>query len=576
MNELRKLVFEKIKFDKLKMSKSDYVALVEKGQERGIEEARIKKLVSSCLKNLKVFKEKTLPLSILEEKNVELEAEELYIPVDVLKAWREEAETKLNQLEKILALNNQEELQSFLSQNPGMESASKIPLSQFVKSLHKNIESPSQPNGLEPKIDEESSLDEDEKKESFETESQNTESVPEKSNSTVSTDKKVATTKAKKLLMFLIAVVLLWVLSLLLENPPKVEDFLNETLQYQAYIDSRDNQQYYTIRVGDQEWIAQNMNYAVGNSLCDTCQLYGRLYTYDEALSACPDGFSIPTKSDIDLLSSRIGDASSLISQKLGGSDEYGFSSIMTGFFSVQDHIVKRRGEVLAFWLYDETKALALRAKIEKGKAIDIAPLKKAYGFSVRCIRNITSIRDESTKLLIDNRDRKIYQTSMVGNRRWMNQNLNYRAKNSYCYNDDITFCNQVGRLYVFESADKVCPEGWRLPDSSDIMQLNKWMPQYGGFRDSKGEYALAGVYAVFWTAAEQRERGVYWYKAYGNEIKFAAFAKKAAMSVRCVELTEEELEDIQAENERAALEAADKEEIERHRLAEKAALRKE
>ena len=253
---------------------------------------------------------------------------------------------------------------------------------------------------------------------------------------------------------------------------------------------------------------------------------------------------------DIDLLSSRIGDASSLISQKLGGSDEHGFSSIMTGFFSVQDHIVKRRGEILGFWLYDETKALALRAKIEKGKAIDVAPLRKDYGFSVRCIRNITSIRDESAKLLIDNRDRKIYQTSMVGNRRWMNQNLNYRAKNSYCYNDDTTFCNQMGRLYVFGSADKVCPEGWRLPDSSDIMQLNKWIPQYGGFRDAKGEYALAGVRADFWTAAEQRKRGVYWYiQADGDGTKFAAFAKEAAMSVRCVELTEEELDDIQAEN---------------------------
>ena len=35
MNELRKLVFEKIKFEKLKISKNDYAVLVEKGAEQG-------------------------------------------------------------------------------------------------------------------------------------------------------------------------------------------------------------------------------------------------------------------------------------------------------------------------------------------------------------------------------------------------------------------------------------------------------------------------------------------------------------------------------------------------------------
>ena len=584
MNELRKLVFEKIKFDKLKMSKSDYVALVEKGQERGIEETHIKKLVSSCLKNLKAFKGKTLPLSILEEKNVELEAEELYIPADVLKAWREEAEIKLKELEKILALNNQEELQSFLSQNPEMEAVSKVPLSQFVKTLHKNIESTLQQTEPESQITEEPSEDEAEKEESPETEPQTTESAPvEKSDTAAPVDKKVSNAKAKKLPILLIAsaaagfafvALIVAVIIAIVLSQPKVEDFLNETLQYQTFIDSRDNQQYYTMQVGDQEWIAQNMNYATENSLCDTCKLYGRLYTYDEALSACPAGYSIPTKNDVDLLISRIGDASKLISQKMGGSDEYGFSSIMTGFFSAQDHIVKRRGEILGFWLYDETKALALRAKIEKGNAIDVAPLKKDYGFSVRCIKSVTSVRNESAKLLIDNRDRKIYQTSLIGNRRWMNQNLNYRVKNSYCYNDDTTSCNQVGRLYDFETAGKVCPEGWRLPDSSDVVQLDKWIPQYGGFRDAKGVYALAGERADFWTTAEQKKRGVYWYIQSGTAgVNFSAFSKEAAMSVRCVELSEEELEEIQAEIDRAALEAADREEIERRRLAEEAAL---
>lgn len=67
-----------------------------------------KKQVFSCLKELKAFKQNTLPLSILEEWDVEMEAE------------------------------------SFLAQNPEMQSASKVPLSQFVKALHKDVEMPSQ------------------------------------------------------------------------------------------------------------------------------------------------------------------------------------------------------------------------------------------------------------------------------------------------------------------------------------------------------------------------------------------------------------------------------------------------
>lgn len=57
---------------------------------------------------MKAFKQNTLPLSILEERDVEMEAE------------------------------------SFLAQNPEMQSASKVPLSQFVKALHKDVEMPSQ------------------------------------------------------------------------------------------------------------------------------------------------------------------------------------------------------------------------------------------------------------------------------------------------------------------------------------------------------------------------------------------------------------------------------------------------
>ena len=110
MSDFRKLVFEKIKFEKLKINKTDYAVLVEKGAEQGLEESQIKKQVFSCLKELKAFKQNTLPLSILEERDVEMEAEELYIPAEVLKAWRAEMEGKLKELEKSIFASNSKQL----------------------------------------------------------------------------------------------------------------------------------------------------------------------------------------------------------------------------------------------------------------------------------------------------------------------------------------------------------------------------------------------------------------------------------------------------------------------------------
>ena len=44
--------------------------------------------------------------------------------------------------------------ESFLAQNPEMQSASKVPLSQFVKALHKDVEMPSQNLGEKFEADE--------------------------------------------------------------------------------------------------------------------------------------------------------------------------------------------------------------------------------------------------------------------------------------------------------------------------------------------------------------------------------------------------------------------------------------
>ena len=170
-----------------------------------------------------------------------------------------------------------------------------------------------------------------------------------------------------------------------------------------------------------------------------------------------------------------------------------------------------------------------------------------------------------------DSRDGKSYDIVQIGSQTWMAENLNYDAEDSACPDGDKRNCAKSGRLYTWAAAQKVCPEGWRLPDSADFATLieqaggadlagkalkstSGWfkkgngsddygfkaMPagyRLGGSENAPGKFDGIGGYAHFWSATETDD-GLAYYMLLDFSVptaKLNAFGKDESRSVRCI-----------------------------------------
>ncbi len=77
-------------------------------------------------------------------------------------------------------------------------------------------------------------------------------------------------------------------------------------------VDSRDGTTYKTISLGNQIWLADNMYYGqMSDTWCydnkKECKERGRLYTWQMAQAACPAGWRLPTRDEVDALVKSLG-----------------------------------------------------------------------------------------------------------------------------------------------------------------------------------------------------------------------------------------------------------------------------
>ena len=241
------------------------------------------------------------------------------------------------------------------------------------------------------------------------------------------------------------------------ESDPSYYNSLENTVT-----DSRDEQVYKTATIGNQIWMAQNLNFETKKSYCynnnsANCAKYGRLYSWSEAMDSagtwssngkgcgyynknskncsptypvrgiCPSGWHLPTQEEWNTLCSTVGGL--LVAGKMlkstsnwysngNGSDDYSFSALPAGY---RDNGYDSYGGEEAntyFWSSterDRNNAYNMNLFFKQ----DLANLNynnKHLGYSVRCVKDDSPTPKSSSSEVIKSSSSKqiVSSTSVV------------------------------------------------------------------------------------------------------------------------------------------------------------------
>jgi uncharacterized protein (TIGR02145 family) len=165
--------------------------------------------------------------------------------------------------------------------------------------------------------------------------------------------------------------------------------------------DSRDGKKYKIVKIGQQIWMAENLNYIASGSKCyenqeSNCQQYGRLYNWNTAMKACPKGWHLPNdkewKSLVYFASDKI--AGKKLKAKNGwngngnGTDDYGFSALPGGVGRSDGSFVNV-GDSGGWWSSseDDSDRTYFRGVHYSNEKLGYGSSGKDYLRSIRCLQ---------------------------------------------------------------------------------------------------------------------------------------------------------------------------------------------
>ena len=157
--------------------------------------------------------------------------------------------------------------------------------------------------------------------------------------------------------------------------------YMNPDIEYGEFLDVRDNQVYKTVQIGNQIWMAQNLNFETDSSSyadqLDSSEIHGRIYTWNDAVGVsmedcpkdsvcllkrtiqgvCPEGWHVPSFDDFYVLKNTVTElydskhdlwGSRLLKSQYGWNE--GYSTNETGLSIIPTNERKTKGNL---WLSD-------------------------------------------------------------------------------------------------------------------------------------------------------------------------------------------------------------------------------
>lgn len=221
----------------------------------------------------------------------------------------------------------------------------------------------------------------------------------------------------KHLLSSLVLIISLMFVCSCEEDPSKPDVNIDIAIEYSSFTDERDGKIYSTLIIGNQEWMAENLNYETSsgswiyNNISNNASTYGRLYDWRTAHNVCPSGWHLPSDDewkqlemvigiseiDADKIGMRGTDQGSKLKSTSGwnsngnGTNEYGFNALPGGIYTTWGGF-DGEGDKAYFWsstAYSSSSSTAwFRILYSDYEGVRRVPDLKDSGLSVRCVRD--------------------------------------------------------------------------------------------------------------------------------------------------------------------------------------------
>ncbi|MBR1927158.1 MAG: hypothetical protein IJ840_05355 [Bacteroidales bacterium] len=182
-----------------------------------------------------------------------------------------------------------------------------------------------------------------------------------------------------------------------------------------SMVDPRDNGVYYLTTAGDKVWMRNNLYYSGSGVSYEHSEamdpIVGRLYNWNEAISACPEGWRLPTDEEFAAMTGASGDVLSGVAGSIMADGSFNgdklwtfwpdvkitnttkFSAVPIGYAIDQEGNMKYMGsgEYAAFWTADESGEESAKYRyiyVSKSDIFAGHGEKDSFRASVRCVKD--------------------------------------------------------------------------------------------------------------------------------------------------------------------------------------------